>query len=170
MKPADTKKYLHYSPHHQKSCNKRDVSSLFNRVYSITTNQDDLTKENARIKQALLVKFLREFPTRIARLSHNSKCKSQISDKKILFFPVSVFFTNIHEWTTEGGGNYLLVSSPPLSPASQTLRHQPRHYSRELTSAHSQQLDLKRKLSVSKFKLLTTKLRALIRKIRARSE
>ena len=62
MKPADSKKLqrilLHYSPHHQKGCNERDVSSLLNiRVYSIITNQDDLTKENVRIKQALLAKF-----------------------------------------------------------------------------------------------------------------
>ena len=49
--PTHTDKYLHYSSHHQTSCKERDVSSLFNRAYSIITN--DLHKENARIKQVL---------------------------------------------------------------------------------------------------------------------
>ena len=37
----------------QTSCKKSVVSSLFNRVNSIITNKDDLTKENARVKQML---------------------------------------------------------------------------------------------------------------------
>ena len=43
--------YLHFSSHYQKSCKESVVSSLFNRAYSIITNEDDLTKENTRIKQ-----------------------------------------------------------------------------------------------------------------------
>ena len=50
-KPTHTDQYLHYSPYHQTSCKEKVVSSLFNRAYSIITNKDDLTKENARLKQ-----------------------------------------------------------------------------------------------------------------------
>ena len=67
----------------------------------------------------------------------------------------------IHRIAWEGGG-YFFNSSLPLRPASQTLRHQPSDYSRELTSAHSQQLDSNREPLVSRHKSLTTKLRALI--------
>ena len=52
-KPTHTDQYLHYSSHHQTSCKECVVSSLFNRVYSIITNKDDLHEENARIKQVL---------------------------------------------------------------------------------------------------------------------
>ena len=52
-KPTHTKQYLHYSSQHQTSCKEQLTSSLFNRGYSIITNKDDLTKENARIKQVL---------------------------------------------------------------------------------------------------------------------
>ena len=52
-KPTHTDQYLHYSSHHQTSCQKSVVSTLFNRAYSIITNKDDLHKENARIKQVL---------------------------------------------------------------------------------------------------------------------
>ena len=48
-----TEKYLHYSSHHQRSCKEDVVFSVFNRAYSIITSKDDLTKENARIKQVL---------------------------------------------------------------------------------------------------------------------
>ena len=52
-KPIHTDQYLNYSSHHQTSCKESVVSSLFNRVYSIITNKDDLHKENMRIKQVL---------------------------------------------------------------------------------------------------------------------
>ena len=48
-----TDQYLHYSSHHHTSCKESVVSSLFNRAYSNITNKNDLTKENARIKQVL---------------------------------------------------------------------------------------------------------------------
>ena len=48
-KPMHTAQYLHYSSHHQTSCKESVVSSLFNKAYSIITNNSDLTKENARI-------------------------------------------------------------------------------------------------------------------------
>ena len=51
-KPIHTDKYLHYSSHHQTCCKESVFSSLFNRAYSIITN-DDLHKENARIKQVI---------------------------------------------------------------------------------------------------------------------
>ena len=55
------------------------------------------------------------------------------------------------------GGVHFYNSSLLLLPASQTLRHQPGNYCRELTSAHRQQLDLNWKPLVSKRKSLTTK-------------
>ena len=48
-----TDQYLHYSSPYHASCKESVVSSLFNRVYSITANKDDLHKENAGIKQVL---------------------------------------------------------------------------------------------------------------------
>ena len=50
-KPTHTDQYLHCSSHHQTSCKKSVVSSLFNRAYSIITNKGELHKENDRIKQ-----------------------------------------------------------------------------------------------------------------------
>ena len=50
-KSTHTDQYLHYSSHHQTSCKKSVVSSLFNRAYSIITNKGELHKENDRIKQ-----------------------------------------------------------------------------------------------------------------------
>ena len=52
-KPTHTDQYLHYSSHHQTSCKESVVSSLLNRAYSIFPNKDDLTKDNAKIKQVL---------------------------------------------------------------------------------------------------------------------
>ena len=52
-KPTHTGQYLHFRSHHQTSCKQSVVSSLFNRVYSIVTNKDDLRKGNTRIKQVL---------------------------------------------------------------------------------------------------------------------
>ena len=52
-KPTHTDQYLHYSSHHLTSCKESVVSSLFNSAYSIITNEDELHKENARIKQVL---------------------------------------------------------------------------------------------------------------------
>ena len=65
-------------------------------------------------------------------------------------------FTN-NRTASEGGGHFL-NSSIPLPPASQTLRHQPGYYCRELTSALSQQPDVSREALVSERKSLTTKL------------
>ena len=48
-----TDQYLHYNSHRQTSCKESVFFSLFNGAYSIITNKDDLTKENARIKQVL---------------------------------------------------------------------------------------------------------------------
>ena len=72
---------------------------------------------------------------------------------------LSQTFTN-HRAAGEGGGHFI-NSSLPLPPASQTLRHQPGDYCRELTSAHRQQPDSNQEPFVSERKLLTTKLRAL---------
>ena len=82
----------------------------------------------------------------------------------IFFFYVgflSQIFTN-HRTAWEGGG-HLFNSSLLLLPDSQTLRHYLGNYCRELTSAHSQQSDSNREPLVSKCKLLTTKLHALMK-------
>ena len=66
------------------------VSSLFNKACSIITNKDDLTNENATIKQVLkenvyeesiISKILRKLLTIMACLNHNIKRKPQISKK-----------------------------------------------------------------------------------------
>ena len=59
-KPTHTDQYLNYSSHHQTSSKEKVVSSLFNRAYSITTNKNDLHKENATIKQVLKENGYRE--------------------------------------------------------------------------------------------------------------
>ena len=56
-KPTHTDQYLHYSSHNQASCNGNVASSLFNRAYSITTNKDELYKENTKITQVLKSNF-----------------------------------------------------------------------------------------------------------------
>ena len=50
-KPRHADQYLHYSSHHQTNYKESIASSLFNRTYSIITNNDDFVKENVRIKQ-----------------------------------------------------------------------------------------------------------------------
>ena len=52
-KPIHTDQYIHYNSHHQASCKKSVVSSLFNRACSIIKIKDDLHKENTKIKQPL---------------------------------------------------------------------------------------------------------------------
>ena len=79
---------MHCSSYHQTSCEETVVSFLFSGPYSIITNKDDLTKENARNKQvlkknirkALIVKSLRELLTITACFSDN-KSKPQISER-----------------------------------------------------------------------------------------
>ena len=52
-KPTHTDQYLPYRSHHQTSCKESIICFVFNRVYFIITNKDDLHKENAKIKQVL---------------------------------------------------------------------------------------------------------------------
>ena len=83
--------------------------------------------------------------------------------KYIYFFLSGFSFTSIHEsQDCRGRGGHVFISSLPLPPASQTLRHWPGDHCRELSSAHSQQPDSSWEPLVSERKLLTTKLRALI--------
>ena len=89
---------------------------------------------------------------------------NRIRSTKGFFFLPGFFtqtFTN-HRTAAEGGG-HIFNSSLPLSPVSQTLRHQLGDYCRELTSAHSQQSNSNREPLVSERKSLTAKLRALKR-------
>ena len=77
-----------------------------------------------------------------------------------LFFLSGFCFTNIHEsQDCKGrGGGHFINSSLPLPPALQILRHELGNYSRELTTAHSQQPDWYWEPLVSEPKSLTTKL------------
>ena len=50
-KSTHTEQFLHYSFHHQSSCKKSAVPSLFKRAYSMITNEDDLTKEVKQYKK-----------------------------------------------------------------------------------------------------------------------
>ena len=77
----------------------------------------------------------------------------------ISFFYLGFLSRTFMNHRTPGKGEgHFINSSLPLPPASQTLRHQPGDYCRELTSAHSQQPDSKREPLVSERKSLTTKL------------
>ena len=74
---------------------------------------------------------------------------------KVVFFYPFVFsgtFT-IHRTTGEEGGHFFNFPLP-LPPVSQTLRHQPGHYCRELTSAQRQRSDFKHKLLNTKLCIL----------------
>ena len=85
----------------------------------------------------------------------------QIKFKRICIFFFNLGFllrTFTNNRTASEGGGHFLNSSIPLPPASQTLRHQPGYYCRELTSALSQQPDVSREALVSERKSLTTKL------------
>ena len=62
--------------------------------------------------------------------------------------------TSTNHRTAGEGGGYFFNSSLPLPPTSQTPRHQPSDYCRELTSAHSQQQDSNREPLVSRTKNL----------------
>ena len=82
----------------------------------------------------------------------------------ILFFYLGFLLRTftIHRTVGKGGGYfYFFKSSLPLLHASQTLRHQPGNYCRQLTSAHSQKLDSNQEPLDSEHKFLTTKLHAL---------
>ena len=52
-KPTPTDLQLHYCSQSHTSCKEIPVSSFFDRAYSIITNKDDLSKENAGVKQVL---------------------------------------------------------------------------------------------------------------------
>ena len=68
-------------------------------------------------------------------------------------------FTNRR--TAGEGGRHFFNFSLSLPPALQALRHQPVDCCKQLTSAHSQQLDSNREPLVSERKSLTTQLSAL---------
>ena len=59
-------------------------------------------------------------------------------EHSFLSFLSGFVFTNIHDsQDSRRRGRLSLNSSLPLTPASQTLRHQPGDYCRELNYAHS---------------------------------
>ena len=94
-----------------------------------------------------------EFPNiwKLLRIRHSIK-------KTVFFYLGFLSRTFMICRKAEERGGYLFNSSRPLSLASQTLRHQTGDFCKKLTSACSQQSDLKRDPLVSKCKLLTTKL------------
>ena len=86
-------------------------------------------------------------------------CTKKIQE---IFFSIWVFFHVYSRFTGhQGAGGYLFKSSLPLPPTSQTLRHQPGNYCRELTSVHSWQPESSREPLVSECKSLIITLRAL---------
>ena len=96
-------------------------------------------------------------------LNSSSSFSTKFQFPSFNFFSIWVFFhehSRITGLQREGGGHFFISLLPP-PPASQTLRHQPSDYCRELTSAHSQQPDSNREPLVSQRKSLSTKLRAL---------
>ena len=90
-KPTYTDQYLHCSSHHETSCKESVVSILFNRVYSIITNNNGLTKEKARIRQMLkenghqesiVSKIFKRITNNHGLSCHNNKHKPHISKRK----------------------------------------------------------------------------------------
>ena len=81
----------------------------------------------------------------------------------VFVFLSGFFFSRTFKTDRTAGerGGYFLNSSLSLPSASQTLRHQPGNYCKELTSVHSQQADSNWELLVSEHQSLTTKLRAI---------
>ena len=79
-----------------------------------------------------------------------------------LFYEDFLSRTLMNHRTAGEGGAHFINSSLPFPPASQTLRHQPCDYCRELTSVHNPQPDSNREPLVSERKSLTTKLLALM--------
>ena len=80
MKPTHTDQYLHYSSRHQTSCKESGFSSLFNRAYSIITNNDDsrieqVLKEN-EYQESIIIKIFKRLLTIAACLSHNKKTQA----------------------------------------------------------------------------------------------
>ena len=83
--------------------------------------------------------------------------------KNLIFFFYLGFLSKalaIHRAAEKRGGQFF-NSSLLLLSASQTVRHQPSNYCRELTSIHNQQPDTNQEPQVSLRKLLTTKLNTL---------
>ena len=70
------------------------------------------------------------------------------------FYLVFLLRTFTNHRTAEERGGHFSDSLLPLPPASQTLRHQPGDYCRELTSAHSQQSDSNWELTCIIFKMI----------------
>ena len=88
---------------------------------------------------------------------YTSERVQQFSLFSFFFYPG--FFNEYSRFTGQQGEGEPIsfISSVLLPPTSQTLRHQPGDYSRELTSSHSQQLDSNRELLVAERKSLSTK-------------
>ena len=89
-------------------------------------------------------------------------CKNRFRHRGKFFFYLGFLsrtFTN-HRTAGKGGGHFFnsSLSSPP---ASQTLRHYPGNYCRELTSAQILQPTSNQEPLISERKSVTTKLRAL---------
>ena len=74
-----------------------------------------------------------------------------------MFFTVTsrTFMKNVQTHLLPGR-DVIIESFLPLSSASQTLKHQPGNFHRELTYAHSQQSDQNQEPFLSECKLLTT--------------
>ena len=79
------------------------------------------------------------------------KCRKfeKLKVSYIFFYLGFLSQTSTNHRTVREGRGHFFKSSLPLSPASQTLRHQPGNYCRELTSTHSYQPGSNRKPLVS---------------------
>ena len=98
----------------------------------------------------------------VSQQSNMIVAQTNISDFFFYLGFVPRAFTN-HGTAGEGtGGEHSINSSLPLLSTSRALRHWPGNCYRELTFAHSLHPDLNRETLVSKRKLLTTKLHALL--------
>ena len=80
-KPFNIDQYLYYTSHHQTSCKGSVISILFNRGYFIINNEDNLTKENTRIKQMLKNGYHEGITSKTVKKIYNDHSLSQSQQK-----------------------------------------------------------------------------------------
>ena len=119
-KPKYTDQYLNYSVDHQRK--ESFISFLFNIEYSIITNKDDVTKENARLNHVLKENgYLESIISKIVkRISNNyslsqSQEQMQATDIQVEEIRMSVNILYIED-TSEKLWVYTQISIRQLDP------------------------------------------------------
>ena len=129
----------------------------FSFILNIQPNIQSLKSIKFSPRYLLLgISFSKSIPSLKLCLISEQTCKRREFHVNFFFYLdfLSRIFTN-HRSAGEGGRHFFNYSLP-LPPASQTLRHKPGDYCRELTSSHSQQPDSNREPLIFERKPLIT--------------